>query len=66
VARQQATIEKQQRYITQLLERIYGKKSERFDPDQMRFDGMEIEAIDQLAGKEGQVASEEESATMTP
>lgn len=49
IIRQQATIEKQQRYITQLLERIYGKKSERFDASQLRFDGMEIEAMDQAA-----------------
>lgn len=64
MARQQATIEKQQRYITQLLERIYGKKSERFDPDQMRFDGMEIEAMDQMAGKEEEAASEVEPSAM--
>jgi transposase len=62
--RQQATIEKQQRYISQLLERIYGKKSERFDPDQMRFDGMEIEAMDQMAGKEEEAAGEGEPAEM--
>lgn len=64
MARQQATIEKQQRYITQLLERIYGKKSERFDPDQLRFDGMEIEAMDQAAEEEDPATSEDEPATM--
>ena len=42
-------LERQQRYIEQLLKRIYGGKSERFDPNQMHFDGMVIEAIDQAA-----------------
>lgn len=66
VASHQATIEKQQRYITQLLERLYGKKSERFDPNQLRFDGMEIEAMDQAAASAEGSAEEGDPAALAP
>ncbi|MCU0918681.1 MAG: IS66 family transposase [Planctomycetes bacterium] len=55
----QATVERQQRQITQLLERIYGKKSERFDPSQMHFDGLVIEAMDQAANGSVESAGED-------
>jgi len=49
VSNQQATIERQQRYINQLLERLRSTKSERFDPSQMQFDALVIDALDKAA-----------------
>jgi transposase len=51
---QQALIERQQRYINQLLERMHSSKSERFDPSQMQFDGLVIDAVDQAASQPAQ------------
>jgi transposase len=51
---QQALIERQQRYIDQLIERLHSSKSERFDPAQMQFDGLAIDAMDQAASHQAE------------
>lgn len=52
VVSQQGVIDRQQRYINQLLERMYSSKSERFDPSQMQFDAFVIDAVDQAAARQ--------------
>lgn len=54
VSSQEAVIGRQQRYINQLLERLHSTKSERFDPSQMQFDPLVIDAADQAASKQAE------------
>lgn len=66
VLSQQGVIERQQRYINQLIERLHSNKSERFDPSQMQFDGLVIDAVDQAAEKEADTPPSDEICECNP
>ena len=63
---QQALIERQQRYIDQLIERLHSSKSERFDPAQMQFDGLAIDAMDQAASHQAKEPPAGEASKCDP
>jgi transposase len=54
----QGTIEKQQATINDLLRRLYGRKSERLDPNQTLMDDVLIETLGEGATEEPEIASE--------
>jgi len=64
--RLQATIVAQQTTIEKLLKQIYGKKSERFDPNQMQFEKLVIDACDQILPPEDSARMACAEATAKP
>ena len=59
----QRQVDTLQHQVEQLLRRIYGRRSEKFDPNQLSFDNILIQAIEQSAASQDHVEDLPESST---